>query len=438
MRWCMTINHKGHLEISGVDLAQLSAGSSTPIYVIDEAVLRSNMRQYVQGLQEMYSAPSEVYYASKALMTMAMCKIAESEGLCIDVSSGGELYTAIQADFPMDKVIMHGNNKLIEELELAVKNGVGRIVIDNFEEITLLNEISQKHEHRMSVLIRVKPGVEAQTHHFMVTGTDESKFGFNLNEAISAIQAIQKTSHLEFKGIHFHIGSQISNTSVYEKSIGIMVALIQEIGGVEELNAGGGLGISYTGPALTIREFLYAICKKITHEFTKRRLPLPKLMVEPGRSIVGSAGLTLYKIGSIKQLPSGLTCAAVNGGMSDNIRPALYTAKYDAVMANRMNDLATCTTRIVGKCCESGDILISEILLPEPRRGDVLALLSTGAYCYSMASHYNRLPIPGIALISDGTVDWIVRPQTYEDLTLYDCVPERLKKDGKALSRILS
>jgi diaminopimelate decarboxylase len=415
----MQVNQKGHLEVGGVDLAHLSTESSFPIYVIDEAVLRNNMRAYVHGLKEYYSGVSEVFYATKALMTLAMCKIAESEGLSLDVSSAGELYTAIRAEFPMERVLMHGNNKLIEELDLAVKYGVGRIVIDNFEEIFLLNEICEKYDTSVSVLIRVKPGIEAETHRFMVTGTSDSKFGFDLNDALSGIKLIQEAPYLDFKGIHFHIGSQILSTIAYEKSIEIIVDFIHQNIHVEELNIGGGLGISYTEPALSIGDFLSVVCRKLTCELRARSLPLPKLMVEPGRSIAGNAGLTLYTIGSIKALPSGLTCAAINGGMGDNIRPALYGAKYHAVLASRMNDPATCLTKIVGKYCETGDVVIPEILLPIPRRGDILALLCTGAYSYTMASHYNRMPIPGIALVSDG----MVRPETLEDVIQYDCVP---------------
>ncbi len=427
----MQLNHESYLVINGVNLIQLSKESPFPIYVIDESILRKNMREYMLGLQEFYKGPSEVYYASKALMNITMCKIVDSEGLSLDVSSGGELYTAIQAGFPMERVLLHGNNKLDEELEMAVHYGVGRIVIDNFEEVKRLSAICEKYQKQVKVLVRIKPGIEAETHRFMITGTDDSKFGLTLSEAINAIEEIRSTPFLEFMGIHFHLGSQILQPDVFEKSIEIVSDFIRRLKGltVKELNVGGGLGIESD---FSIRSYLALISRKVMEQFSAYALPLPKLMVEPGRSIAAAAGLTLYKIGSVKKLPSGIVCAAVNGGMSDNIRPALYGAKYEAALVNRMDEASNCLTKIVGKCCETGDVLISEILLPEPKRGDVLALFNTGAYCYSMASHYNRLPIPGMAIVSNGSFSWMVRPETYDDILKCD------EKDGKALSRILS
>lgn len=427
----MKLDQENHLAINGMNLLRLSRESPFPIYVIDESILRKNMREYVLGLQEFYKGPSQVYYATKALMNIAMCYIAASEGLSLDVASGGELYTAIKAQFPMERVILHGNNKLDEELEMAVHYGVGRIVIDNLEEIARLSSVCEKYQKRMKVLVRIKPGIEAETHRFMVTGTDDSKFGFTMSEALNAIEEIHSTPFLEFMGIHFHVGSQIHQPEVYERSIEVATDFIRGFKDwtVKELNVGGGLGIDSD---FSTRSYLELISRKVMERFSMYGLPLPKLMIEPGRSIAATAGLTLYKIGSVKRLPSGIVCAAVNGGMSDNIRPALYGAKYEAALLNRMDEAPICLTKIVGKCCETGDVLISEIMLPEPKRGDVLALFNTGAYCYSMASHYNRLPIPGIALVSNGSFRWMVRPETYEDLLKCD------EKDGKALSRILS
>jgi diaminopimelate decarboxylase len=432
LRGSMAINTHGHLEIGGVDMVTLANSSQYPIYVMDESLIRSNMKGYVSSISKYYSNPGDVFYASKALMNLALCKIAQEEGMGLDVSTGGELYTAIQAGFPMKHVIMHGNNKSAEEVELALKSGVGRIVIDNLDDIMLVSDIGRKLGKITDVLVRVKPGIYAHTHSHIATGSNESKFGFIIdnNAAEEAIAKILEHPNLNFAGIHVHIGSQILEIKDYIKAIDLTTAFIKKLHDknivIKELNLGGGLGIVYTAKnkKIAIADFIQAITQHLTKKLTEKNLPLPKLMLEPGRSIVGDAGTTIYKIGSTK-LSKKQIFAAVNGGMNDNIRPALYQAKYHAVIASRMNEVPNTDTKIVGKSCESGDVLIEQIMLPNPQRGDILAIFSTGAYNYSMASNYNRIPVPGMVLVKDGKIKWVVKAQTLKDIIRNDVVPKR-------------
>lgn len=424
----MDINQKGHLQIGGCDACTLSELSPYPIYVIDESLLRSKMNAYIGAVNTFYPGSSTVYYASKAMMNLAMCKIVESEGLGLDVSSGGELYTAIQAQFPLDRVIFHGNNKSEDELKMALENHVGRIAIDNLDEARLIGRLTHTLGTTAQVILRVKPGVHADTHHYIVTGTDDSKFGFNIldGSAKAAISEIIQIPGIQFMGIHCHIGSQILNLEGFEKAIEVLAAFCQELHiDIKELNFGGGLGVQYTetDEPIPIGTYVETIATKIALEFKNRGLDLPKLMLEPGRSIVAEAGTTLYRIGSIKKKPNQPLYVAVNGGIADNIRTALYGAKYDALIANRATEEPSTQVKVVGKCCESGDIIIHDILLPYPQWGDILAVFTTGAYNYSMASNYNRLPVPGVLLVKEGRYDWIVLPQNFEDIIRNDRIP---------------
>lgn len=433
-RGSMDINSQGHLEIGGVDMVKLANSSEYPLYVIDEMLVRKNMHDYVASIKKYYSNPGDVFYASKVLMNLGLCKIAQAEGMGVDVSTGGELYTAIKAGFPMHHAIMHGNNKSAEEVEMALKSGVGRMVVDNLDDIMLISEIGKKLGKVATVLVRVKPGIYAHTHSHISTGSNESKFGFIIENgaAEEAITNIMNHPNLRFAGIHVHIGSQILDITDYIKAIDLTTDFIKKLHNkkiaISELNLGGGLGISYTcnDKKLEIDDFIKTISDHLTAKLTAKHLPLPKLMLEPGRSIVGEAGTTIYKIGSTKTSNNQIY-AAVNGGMSDNIRPALYQAKYHAVIANKMMEPAAVDSKIVGKHCESGDVLIEQILLPKPNRGDILAIFSTGAYNYSMVSNYNRLPTPGMVLVRDGKVDWIVRAQGLKDVIRDDVLPRRLK-----------
>lgn len=431
----MKINANHHLEVGGVDVVLLAQKAKYPLYILDEQLLRMQMKAYQASLRQCYLNPGTIFYASKAFMALALCKIAEQEGLGLDVATEGELHTALKAHFPMERIILHGNNKSEEEIGLALQSGVGRIVIDNWDDIELLHANIRPYHKKPCVLVRVKPGTSTHTHHHIATAGHNSKFGFAIEhgEAEAALRAISENPNLQLTGLHTHIGSQILEMNDYKRAIDKVLSFMERLHhqriSIEELDVGGGLGVApHSNPekGIAIQDFVSTIAQWITHHCNIRHLPLPRLMMEPGRSIIAEAGMTLYKVGSIKRLPTGQTCVSVNGGMNDNIRPSLYQAKYHAILANKACAPPTERSKIVGKTCESGDVLIEEILLPPVERGDILAVFSTGAYTYSMASNYNRLPIPGVLLVKDGTADWIVKPQNVDDLLRNDLLPQRL------------
>ena len=353
--------------------------------------------------------------------------------------SGGELYTAIKADFPMEKILFHGNNKSTDELALALDHRVGRIVVDNFYELQLLAQLAADRDQVVDVLLRISPGVEAHTHSYIQTGQLDSKFGFAIahDVALKAVELALKSSHLNLKGIHCHIGSQIFDISSFVPTVERMLGLVKDIAQtfnypVSEVDLGGGLGIRYQQGDTPVGPEALAqlIATEVDRVSSDLGIPRPTLIVEPGRSIVGEAGLTLYTVGSIKDIPGIRRYVAVDGGMNDNPRVALYQARYEAVVANRMHAAKEATVSIAGKCCESGDMLIHDIELPHLHPGDILAVFSTGAYNYSMASNYNRLPRPAVVLVSNGQADLIVKRETYEDLIRLDLIPQRLQKDS--------
>lgn len=432
------INQQNHLEIGGVDTVELVKRFKTPLYVLDEAEIRRRMREFVQSFQAL-QVSSQVAYASKALCTKAMCYIAEQEGLSLDVVSGGELYTAIQSGFPSDRIHFHGNNKSVQEIEMAIDAEIGAFVIDNYYEIDLIKEIADKKQKKVNALIRVTPGIEAHTHEYIQTGQEDSKFGFNLNDpALSAAKLIHKTESIHLKGFHFHIGSQIFDMTGFDKAID-RIAEFYSIVQYELktklpiLNVGGGFGIRYTqeDKPLSIKQYVTSIVEAVKNHFSKRSMEIPEIWIEPGRSIIGEAGTTLYTLGSNKEIPGLRKYVAVDGGMMDNPRPALYKAKYDAAIANRMLSDESEKVSVAGKACESGDMLIWDISLNKPQTGDILAVFSTGAYNYSMASNYNRIPRPAMVLVNEGNADVIIERETIKDLIQYDRVPERLAKKSK-------
>jgi len=430
----MTINQKGHLSIGSCDVVELVKEHGTPLYVLDEDNIRSVCRDYYQSFSGK-NANTEVIYASKAFMTMAMAQIINQEKLGLDIVSGGELFTALKAGFPAERIYFHGNNKSLEELEFALISKVGRFVVDNFWELSNLNHIAEARGIRVKILLRVQPGIEAHTHEYIQTGQIDSKFGMAIatGQAMEIVKQSLKYENIELKGIHCHIGSQIFEVDSFRYAADVMMGFInqikQETGLVmRELNLGGGFGIYYKNddtPA-PIATFAEIIMKTIQDKAQSLGIPIPKIIVEPGRSIVGTAGTTLYTIGSIKNIPGIRTYVAVDGGMADNPRPALYQAKYEAMLANKANELATQVVSITGKCCESGDMLIWDIKLPQVESGDVLAVSSTGAYNYSMSSNYNRLPRPAVVLVNNGQADVIVVRETYLDLIRNDVIPARL------------
>ncbi|MGB9679941.1 MAG: diaminopimelate decarboxylase [Thermoanaerobacteraceae bacterium] len=437
----MKINSKGHLEIGGCDTVALANKYKTPLYVIDEELLRQNCRNFYNGFKKGYKN-NEVIYASKAFMTIAICKIIEEEGLGLDIVSGGELYTALKADFPTERIYFHGNNKSKEELIMALENNIGCIIVDNWHELNMLNEIAAYMNKKPKIFIRVSPGVEAHTHEYVKTGQIDSKFGFPLfnGDALNAIKFALKLENINLSGLHCHIGSQIFDSESYIAEIEIMMNFLKKVKEttgweVRELDLGGGFGISYVDdddpePINQIAEDIIAAVNKYA---LLMNIKVPNIIVEPGRSIIGNAGTTLYTVGAIKDIPEIRKYVSVDGGMSDNIRTALYGAKYNAIIANKARNLNCEKVSIAGKCCESGDMLIWDAILPKLEDGDILAVTSTGAYNYSMASNYNRLPRPGAILVYNGNSDIIVARETYEDLIRNDILPERLSKDNKRI-----
>lgn len=438
-RETLKINTQGHLEIGGTDAVNLAKSFGTPLYVMDENYIRAMCRIYRDTIEKEYGGNGLVLYASKAFSCLAIYRIANSEGIGCDIVSGGELYTALHAGFPAEKMVLHGNNKLLDELTLALDHKIGLIVVDSYDELDTIDALAAERGRVQDVLIRVNPGVEAHTHRFIQTAKTDSKFGFSVSdgtaEKISAY-ALQK-KNIRLKGYHCHIGSQIfekkSFTTAVDKMVDFMNAMRDKLGfeaGV--LNLGGGYGIWYTDEDAKVScegyaDYLKAILARLKERADECGLKRPYILIEPGRSIVGEAGITLYTIGAIKDIPGVKKYVAVDGGMFDNPRYALYQAKYTAVLANRANEKPTEIVSIAGKCCESGDIVCADVALPAAKRGDILAVLSTGAYNYSMASNYNRNLIPPVVLVQDGKAEYIVKPQSYKDLIRNDVIPAKLK-----------
>jgi diaminopimelate decarboxylase len=407
----------GHLNIGGCDAVDLAERFGTPVVVFDRATFEQRAAAYAGAL-----APGQIYYAAKSFCTVAICELLNEAGLSLDVCSGGELATGLAAGFPPERIIFHGNNKSLAELEKAAEVGVGRIVVDSFEEIDRLAKAGVSTK----LLVRVTPGVEAHTHEFVQTGQEDSKFGFGLQDGVAseAVERAVQVPGCDLVGLHAHIGSQIFEMAAFELAVKRLAAFAKDLkersGFVaRELNLGGGLGIAHTEDEMTpdLGESVARITSAVEREFAAHGLDQPKVFLEPGRSIVGSTAVTLYRIGTVKTIPGVRTFVAVDGGMSDNIRPALYGARYTAFLANRMEGPAGPWVTVCGKHCESGDILIKEVHLPaDVASGDLLVIPATGAYTYSMASNYNRIGRPPVVMVEDGTATEIVRRETTSDL----------------------
>lgn len=430
------VNEQGTLVVGGVEVTNLVQRFGTPLYVFDEAHFRSRCREYRAALARFYPQ-SRLLYAGKACLTTGLVRLLLQEGLGLDVVSGGELYTALKAGFPAANIVMHGNNKTPEELELALTSGVGRFVVDSFDELDLLEQMAARFNTTAEIWLRVTPGIEAHTHSHIQTGQIDSKFGFPLvnGQALAAVQRALVLPHLRLRGIHAHIGSQILETEPFRLLVGVLAEFLATVRAstgqvLSELDLGGGLGIRYTEaddpPAPS--DMVQVIATALERECKERELPLPQLVLEPGRSLVGEAGLTLYTVGTRKEIPGVRTYVSVDGGMADNPRVALYQAEYTCALANRMLDEPEETVTIAGRFCESGDILIKDVRLPRARRGDILVVFSTGAYHYSMASNYNRVPRPAMVTVYEGEADLLVERETYEDLTRLDRIPARYRK----------
>lgn len=410
--------------IGGISCSDLVKEFGSPLYVMDENLLISTCKSYYDNFK-CKENHNRVAYAGKAFLTKAMCKLVNEQRLYLDVVSGGELFTAYKAGFPLNKVYFHGNNKSRGEIELGVKLGVGRFVVDNLDEMKMLNEEAGKNNIKQDIYLRLTPGIEAHTHDYIKTGQIDSKFGFApVGETImNAVKLALDCENLNLKGLHCHIGSQIFETEPYKDAVEIMMNFMKEIKDqtghiIPELDLGGGFGIHYTDEdkPREPKEYCEVILNKVDEVCSRLNIERPILTIEPGRSIVGNAGITLYTIGAIKNIEGFRTYVSVDGGMTDNIRPALYGAKYEMAIANKIDEKANTRVAIAGKCCESGDIFIEDICIQKPEIGDILAVFSTGAYGFSMSSNYNKNPKAPVVFIKDGVVRLVSKRQSYEEL----------------------
>ena len=426
---CLSVNAQGHLMIDGCDAVSLAERFGTPLYVMSENEIRSVCRRYQASFQEFYNGNGKPIYASKAFCCKEMCRIAYSEGLDIEVVSGGELYTALQAGVPAKHIHFQGNNKTPGELSLAVESGVGDIVVDSISELKLLQKVAARFQTTVNISLRIKPGIDAHTHEFIRTGQIDSKFGIDLQsgEAMEAVQLASSMEGICLRGLHCHIGSQIFDKEPFVHAASVMLdffAKVKETLQVEFefLNLGGGFGIPYVerDDAIPYEEYMKAVSKEVFKRCEEHKLAIPFVYIEPGRSIVGSAGVTLYTVGNIREIPNVRNYVAIDGGMYENPRYALYQSDYTCIVADKADKPADYIATIAGKCCESGDLIQEHTAIQQPEEGDILAVTPTGAYNYSMASNYNRNPRPACVMVKDGEARIIIRGETYEDLLRCD------------------
>jgi len=425
------INKENHLEINGIDFAFLAKKYGTPLYVYDIETIRQQCGDYTANFN-FEGIDTHVIYASKAFNCIAMCRLVKKEGLSIDVSTGGELFIALESGFEPEKIYFHGNNKSEEEIEYGIKSKVGCFIVDNFEELNMLDTAAARNQRVQDILLRITPGIHASTHEYIQTGNEKSKFGFGLTGGV-ALQAARKAlslKNLRLRGIHSHIGSQIFNVEPYEKLVGVQFKFLAEVeknlgARLDWVNIGGGLGVQYTPDdrPTSIRDFAVLIKNAIEHYSEKYKIKIKKLMLEPGRSIAGNAGISIYRVGVVKEIPGVHNYISVDGGMSDNIRPILYGALYTPFIANRMNETQENNDKtswkkytIVGKHCESGDILVENVYLPEVKAGDYISLATAGAYCYSMSSNYNGQTRPAIIAMENNEEHIWIERESYKDL----------------------
>jgi diaminopimelate decarboxylase len=424
------VNNQGHIAIGECDVVDLAEEFGTPLYLFDESTLRHKCRELKDEFCKYYP-DTLVIYASKAFLNKALALIFKEEGLGLDVVSGGELSIAHSVDFPLDKVYFHGNNKTPEELNLALDLGVGRIVVDNFYELELLNRLAKERGISQDILLRLTPGVDPHTHQYTTTGTIESKFGFPLatGQAEEAVKQALSASNLDLLGLHFHLGSPVSEIQPYELAMEIILRFAQEMGkkfgfNLGEFDIGGGFAVPYTldSEAPTIADYAKALTGKLNGLISGLGLSRPRLIIEPGRAIVGQAGVAVYKVGAIKEIPGIKKYVCVDGGISDNIRPALYGAKYEALVANKVLEAEREVVTIAGKLCQSGDILVRDINLASVHPGDIIAIPVCGAYSIPMSSNYNAMPRPAIVMVKEGRARLIRRRETYQDLMNMDLI----------------
>lgn len=422
-------NEKGNLTVGGVDATELVKEYGTPLYVMDERTIRGHCRTFQKSIEDNYGGNGLTVYASKAFNCKEMCRIIKDEGLGIDVVSGGELYTALSVDFPPERIVFHGNNKTEEEIKTALEAGVGRIVVDNLFELRTIEQMAQRVNKNAGVMIRIKPGIDAHTHNFIRTGQIDSKFGFALEtgEAFGAVKEVLEQKNVTLKGIHCHIGSQIFEIEPFkaaaEVMLGFMAKVKEELSyEIKELNLGGGFGIRYLidDDAKLYKTFMEQVSVTVKETCKRLKLNIPFIMIEPGRAIVGPAGTTLYTIGAVKTIPGIRNYVSVDGGMTDNPRYILYQSEYSIAVANKIDKPADYVATIAGRCCESGDLIQEDAKIQTPEAGDILAVFCTGAYNFSMASNYNRVPRPAVVMIKDGKPRLIIKRESYEDMVKND------------------
>lgn len=435
MQWAeVEVNSEGNLVFGGCDVTKLIKEYGSPLYVINESLVRKVCKSVKNTLDES-GLDGKVYYASKAFINVAICKIVNSEGIGLDVASKGELYTALTAGVDPKDIILHGNNKLPDEIGMAIDNNIGRIAIDGFEEIELIDAIAKEKNAKVNVVLRVKPGIDSHTHKAIRTAQIDSKFGLGITDgqALQAVKRIFESDNIVLHGIHCHIGSQIFESDPYKLAAKIMTDFVVEVKektGVmlEEINFGGGFAARYVNDdkPLTPAENFSNLIIAFKEECKIKNIDAPKICIELGRSIIAEAGITAYTVGSIKDIKGVRKYVSVDGGMTDNPRLALYDAKYTAVIANKANEPIAETVSVAGRCCESGDMLIWDAPIQKVEVGDILVVFTTGAYNYSMASNYNRVPVPAVVLVNEGRSEIMVKRQTTEDLLRNDVVPSWL------------
>jgi diaminopimelate decarboxylase len=425
----VSINDRGHLTFAGLDTVELAKKYGTPLYLMDENKIREHVRSYKTAMEKYFPKGSVPEFASKAFCAKQIYRIMAEEGIDVDVVSAGEIYTALKAGFPMENCFFHGNNKTDEDIRFAIESGVGFFVADNFEELEAVNRIAGELGKKQDMLLRVTPGIDPHTHKKISTGSEESKFGISIKtgQAMRAVEIINNSENLNFKGLHCHIGSQIFESEPFITAADIMLGFISEIKkslGVscDMLNLGGGFGVRYveSDPVIDYGEKISEIAAVLDKMCKEYDIPVPKILMEPGRSIVADAGMTLYTVGSVKEIEGYSNYVSVDGGMTDNPRFTLYESKYTVELASKADEEKNFVATIAGRCCESGDLLAVNVPLPKPKRGDILAVLTTGAYNYSMASNYNRIPRPPVVMIKDGQDYLAVRRETLEDICALD------------------
>lgn len=426
---CLNVNDKGHLTIGGVDTVDIAKEYGTPVIVYDEDAVRKNCRAFVESINEYYGGNGRVLYANKAFSCLEMCRIADDENMGLDVVSGGEIYTALKAGFPAEKLYFHGNNKSRDELKYALESGVGRIIVDNPDELATLSELAKETDVTANIYMRIKPGIDAHTHNFIRTGQIDSKFGFALEtgEAMDCVKLAAKTENINLVGMHCHIGSQIFDIDPFVHAAEVMMKFLSDIKAetgivITELDLGGGFGIKYleSDKPVGFESYMEPVSKAVKSAAEKYQLPVPFILIEPGRSIAGSEAITLYTVGSVKKIPDIRTYVSVDGGMTDNPRYILYQSDYTVLCANKANEPRDTAITVAGKCCESGDLIQENAKVQQVEKGDILAVLSTGAYNYSMASNYNRVPRPAVLMVKNGEVRTIIKRETYEDMVKND------------------